>query len=133
MTRRQLRWARILFGLYLVAVAVLCFAHFPESEDVPNELWGIPMDKIVHFLMFFPFPVLAYLAFDRYPGKRGASVLRTAAALLCGCAFAAVTELVQSRLPYRSGDPADFRADAFALLLSSVLVLILILVQKNRK
>jgi VanZ family protein len=90
------------------------------------------MDKIVHFLMFFPFPVLAYLAFDRYPGKRGASVLRTAAALLCGCAFAAVTELVQSRLPYRSGDPADFRADAFALLLSSVLVLILILVQKRK-
>ena len=132
MTRRQLQWARILFGLYLVAVAVLCFARFPESEDVPKSLLGIPMDKIVHFLMFFPFPVLAYLAFDRYPGQRGASVLRTAAALLCGCAFAAVTELVQSRLPYRSGDPADFRADAFSLLLSSVLVLILILVQ-NRK
>ena len=132
MTRRQLLRARILFGLYLVAVAVLCFARFPESEDVPKSLLGIPMDKIVHFLMFFPFSVLAYLAFDRYPGKRGASVLRTAAALLCGCAFAAVTELVQSRLPYRSGDPADFRADAFALLLSSVLVLILILVQKRK-
>ena len=132
MTRRQLRWARILFGLYLVAVAVLCFARFPESEDVPKSLLGIPMDKIVHFLMFFPFPVLAYLAFDRYRGKRRASVLRAAAALLCGCAFAAVTELVQSRLPYRSGDPADFRADACALLLSSVLVLILILVQKRK-
>ena len=126
MTRRQLRWARILFGLYLVAVAVLCFARFPESEDVPKSLLGIPMDKIVHFLMFFPFPVLAYLAFDRYRGKRRASVLWTAAAL------PAVTELVQSRLPYRSGDPADFRADAFALLLSSVLVLILILVQKRK-
>ena len=117
MTRRQLQWARILFGLYLVAVAVLCFARFPESEEL---------------LMFFPFPVLAYLAFDRYRGKRGASVLWTAAALLCGCAFAAVTELVQSRLPYRSGDPADFRADACALLLSSVLVLILIFVQKRK-
>ena len=132
MTRRQLQWARILFGLYLVAVAVLCFARFPESEDVPKFLLGIPMDKIVHFLMFFPFPVLAYLAFDRYRGKRRASVLWTTAALLCGCAFAALTELVQSRLPYRSGDPADFRADAFALLLSSVLVLILILVQKRK-
>ena len=132
MTRRQLQWARILFGLYLVAVAVLCFARFPESEDVPKFLLGIPMDKIVHFLMFFPFPVLAYLAFDPYRGKRRASVLWTTAALLCGCAFAAVTELVQSRLPYRSGDPADFRADAFALLLSSVLVLILILVQKRK-
>ena len=132
MTRRQLQWARILFGLYLVAVAVLCFAHFPESEDAPKALWGIPMDKVVHFLMFFPLPVLAYLAFDRYRGKRSASVLWTAATLLCGCAYAAVTELVQSRLPYRSGDPADFRADAFSLLLSSALVLILILVQKRK-
>ena len=132
MTRRQLQWARILFGLYLVAVAVLCFAHFPESEDAPKALWGIPMDKVVHFLMFFPLPVLAYLAFDRYRGKRWASVLWTAATLLCGCAYAAFTELVQSRLPYRSGDPADFRADAFSLLLSSILVLILILVQKRK-
>ena len=132
MTRRQLQWARILFGLYLVAVAVLCFAHSPESEDAPKALWGIPMDKVVHFLMFFPLPVLAYLAFDRYRGKRWASVLWTTATLLCGCAFAAVTELVQSRLPYRSGDPADFRADALALLLSSVTVLILVLA-KHRK
>ena len=132
MTRRQRRWARILFGPSPVAGAVLCFAHFPESEDVPNELWGIPMDKIVHFLMFFPFPVLAYLAFDRYPGKRGASVLRTAAALLCGCAFAAVTELVQSRLPYRSGDPADFRADFVALAVCSVLILILIFTKHKK-
>ena len=132
MTRRQLQWARILFGLYLVAVAVLCFARFPESEDVPKALLGIPMDKVVHFLMFFPFPVLAYLAFDRFRGKRWASVLWTAATLLGGCAFAAVTELVQSRLPYRSGDPADFRADALSILLSSILVLILILVQKRK-
>ena len=132
MTRRQLQWARILFGLYLVAVAVLCFARFPESEDMPRVLLGIPMDKIVHFLMFFPFPVLAYLAFDCYRGKRRASVLRTAAGFLGSCTFAAVTELVQSRLPYRSGDPADFRADALALLLSSIIVLILVLA-KHRK
>ena len=31
MTRRQLVWARILFGLYLVAVAVLCFGKFDSS------------------------------------------------------------------------------------------------------
>ena len=132
MNRRQLLWARILFGLYLVAVAVLCFAHFPESEDVPAELWGIPMDKIVHFLMFFPFPLLAFLAFDRYPGKRGWSILWASVALLAGCAYAGFTELVQSRLPYRSGDPADFRADATALVLSSVLVVLILLVKKRK-
>ena len=69
MTPRQLKYARILFAVYLAAVLVLCFGKFPSSEDVPKYLWGIPTDKIVHFLMFLPFPVLAYLAFDRYPGK----------------------------------------------------------------
>ena len=132
MTRRQLTWARILFGLYLVAVAVLCFAKFPESEDVPRSLLGIPMDKLVHFLMFFPLPLLAYLAFDRYPGKRGTSALRASGAFLGGCAYAAFTELVQSRLPYRSGDPADFRADFVALAACSVLILVLIFTKHKK-
>ena len=132
MTRRQLTWARILFGLYLVAVAVLCFAKFPENDDVPRSLLGIPMDKLVHFLMFFPLPLLAYLAFDRDPGKRGTSALWASVAFLGGCAYAAFTELVQARLPYRSGDPADFRADIVALAACSVLILILIFAKPKK-
>ena len=63
MTRRQLIWSRILFAVYLAAVAFLCFGQFSSSQDVPMDLWGIPTDKVVHFLMFFPFPLLACLAF----------------------------------------------------------------------
>ena len=132
MTRQQLKYARIAFVVYLVAVAVLCFAKFPESEDAPMELWGIPFDKIVHFLMFFPFPLLAYLAFDRYAAKPGRSLLGTAVTFLAGAAFAAFTELVQSRLSYRSGDPADFKADLVAILASSVIVLLVILFKPKK-
>ena len=132
MTRRQLVRARILFGLYLVAVAVLCFGQFGGSQDLPKVLWGIPADKIAHFLMFFPFPLLACLASGGYRGKPGQAVLKTAAAFLAGCAFAALTEWVQTRLPYRSGDPADFRADALALLAGSALVLLLVLAKKRK-
>lgn len=132
MTRRQLIWARILFVVYLAAVAFLCFGHFSSSQDMPKDLWGIPTDKVVHFLMFFPFPLLACLAFGGYRGKPGSAVLKTAAAFLAGCAFAAGTEWVQTHLSYRSGDPVDFQADALALLISSVIVLILVFV-KNRK
>ena len=53
-------------------------------------------------------------------------------AFLGGCAYAAVTELVQSRLPYRSGDPADFRADFVALAACSVLILILIFTKHKK-
>ena len=132
MTRRQLIRARILFAVYLAAVAFLCFGQFSSSQDVPMALWGIPTDKVVHFLMFFPFPLLACLAFGGYRGKPGQAVLKTALAFLAGCAFAAGTEWVQTRLPYRSGDPVDFQADTLALLLSSVIVLLLVLV-KHRK
>ena len=132
MTRRQLLWARILFGLYLVAVAVLCFGKFDCAQDVPRDLWGIPTDKIVHFLMFFPFPILACLASGGYRGERWQATFRTVIAFLAGCAFAAATEWVQTWLSYRSGDPVDFGADALALLLSSAIVLIIVLA-KHRK
>ena len=131
MTRKQLIIARIVFAVYILAVLVLCFGKFEGTEDVPLDLWGIPTDKIVHFLMFFPFPILAYLAFDRYKGKRLPS-LPWAAAFVCGCAFAAGTELVQTRLSYRSGDPADFQADFLALLVSSLIVLFVILFKHKK-
>ena len=132
MTRKQLILARIVFAVYILAVLVLCFGKFESSQDMPKDLWGIPLDKIVHFLMFFPFPLLAYLAFDRYREKRWAAAPWTAVAFLGGGAFAAFTELVQSRLAYRSGDPADFKADAIALVASSVIVLIVILAKHQK-
>ena len=132
MTRKQLTYARVVFAVYIVAVLVLCFAKFPGSDDVPMELWGIPMDKLVHFLMFFPLPLLAYLAFDRYREKRRGAAFGAAVTFLGGCVFAAFTELVQSRLAYRSGDPADFKADAIALVASSVIVLIVILAKHQK-
>ena len=132
MTRRQRILARILFFLYIATVAFLCFGKFSSMPDVPKTFWGFPMDKVVHFLMFFPFPLLACLAFGGYRGKPGRAVWKTAAAFLAGCAFAAGTEWVQTRLPYRSGDPVDFQADALALLLSSIIVLLLVLVKKRK-
>ena len=132
MTRRQLVISRLLFAVYLVAVAVLCFGNFQSSEDVPKDLWGLPMDKVVHFLMFFPLPILAYLAFDRYQGKRRPAILWAAVTFLGGCAYAAFTEWVQSYLPYRSGDPADFKADFIALAACSVILLIIILAKHKK-
>ena len=51
--------------LYLAVVGYLLFANFEKLSSVPKIFLGIPTDKIVHFCMFFPFPILAYLAYDR--------------------------------------------------------------------
>ena len=75
MPRKRRIFARILFLLYLVAICILCFGKFSGSSDFPTSLLGIPSDKIVHFLMFLPFPILAFFAFDKYTESTGNSAI----------------------------------------------------------
>lgn len=57
-----------LLVVYLGMVGWCCFGHFSDLPDIGQDnLFGIPMDKMVHFLMFFPFPSLSS-ATSRSPG-----------------------------------------------------------------
>ena len=115
---------RIAMILYIAAVAYLCFANFHKLPEVPKTYLGIPMDKIVHFCMFFPFPILAFFAYD----KLTQTPLQALAALLCICAFggifAGLTEIVQGMLPYRSQDIKDYNADLLSIGISGLLVFV---------
>lgn len=113
---------RIAFYLYLVAVLVLCFGKFSDMPSVSETFLGIPTDKVVHFFMFFPFPILAFLAYDKYTGSVRKVLLFALVTFLAGCLVAAGTEIGQTLLTeYRSGDPTDFLADLIALLSGSVI------------
>lgn len=117
--------ARILFFLYIAAVLVLCFGQFKDAPSVPWTLLGIPSDKIVHFCMFFPFPILAFLAFDKYTQTPRSTFLFSGITFLVGVALAFGTEWGQAHLTtYRSGDPLDWVADVCALLISTLIVII---------
>lgn len=64
-----MKWIKVLFFVYLACVAYLCFGYSPEGVELPMFIFGIPFDKIVHFSMFLPFPILGPMAFakkDRY-------------------------------------------------------------------
>ena len=55
-----------IFCAYLAAVGLLCFlrpSSLPEMEV--KTFLGIPIDKILHFIMFLPYPILAGLVFIR--------------------------------------------------------------------
>lgn len=117
--------ARILFFLYLAAIAFLCFMRVDRIPDMQQSLLGIPTDKIAHFLMFLPFPILAYLAYDHLTNKVWSAILFAVATFVIGSLLAYGTEFVQGRLPYRSMDMNDFKADAIALAISSVFVFII--------
>ena len=118
--------ARIVFLLYLIVLMYLCFGKF---SGLPNEpkvfLFGLEPDKVVHFLMFLPFPVLAYFAFARPTWKPWHSLLLTACILAAGAVLASGTEFVQGFIPYREADSSDFLADFLALCLSAAAILII--------
>ena len=133
MTKGQKITFRILFILYIAGVLFMCFGKFDNAPSVKINLLGIPTDKLVHFAMFFPFPILAFFAFDQFTENVKATLLFIGITLLVGMLMAIATEWGQAHLTnYRSGDPLDFLADTIGLLLSSALVAF-VDIRKQRK
>ena len=110
----------ILLLVYLGLVAWLCFGHFEGLPKIQKDLFGIPFDKVVHFLMFLPFPFLSFKAFDYLTKKSWQAILALLVIFVIGCGIAAATEIGQSHTAYRSGDPNDFLADILALGIATV-------------
>lgn len=119
--------------LYLFAVMYLCFAHFNDLPDVPRHLFGIETDKLVHFFMFFPFPILCFFAYDHLTEKPIQALAAIIVILAFGGIFAGLTEIVQGMMPYRTEDIKDYGADMLALSISATLVFIIDVLQMKRK
>ena len=115
---------RILMVVYLICMAVLCFCNFSGLPKIEDKILGFDPDKVVHFLMFLPFPVLAYAATGRQPSAPGKALVWALLLFLVGCAVAAGTEIGQHFLPYRKSDPTDFSADALALAVGALITLV---------
>ena len=124
--------ARILFFIYLAAIAFLCFMHVDKMPEIQKTFLGIPADKAAHFLMFLPFPFLSYFAIGKNPSGPWKAIGAVLLIFLAGCLIAAGTELGQGFFPYRSTDAKDFLADACALALGSLAVFIIMLVKGVR-
>lgn len=123
--------SRILLVLYIIAVCLLCFASSSSLPTVQTRIFGIPSDKLIHFLMFAPYPILSYLSFDHPSHKPWKSVGFVVLCFITGSAIAIMTEVVQYYIPSRTMDMADFYADALALGIFSALVLAIDLTRKK--
>ena len=111
----------ILFVLYVATVAWLCFGNFTPDADMPRELWGLPIDKCVHFMMFLPFPILGTIAFHKTSWWRTLS-WTTLVALVIAFTF----ENLQSRINHlRCTDPADLNANILGIT-TGLLIMVLI-------
>lgn len=116
--------SRIFLFLYIVLVAFLVLFDFSNGPQVPTVLWGIPTDKIVHFLMFTPYPILLYGSFHDITCRPYGHLLLLLVILVTGCVLAFLTEYAQSFTEYRSAEPLDFLADVTGMFASSFLILL---------
>ena len=130
MAKRQIPYV-IIFCLYIAAVIYLCFA---KPDDVPSlEIFflGLPFDKVGHFIMFTPFPILAYKVFDSGNLTNSRRILLIFAITATGVGLAAMTEFIQSHLAYRSADVHDLFSDLIGIC-TGVVVAIYFLIRKHK-
>ena len=85
--RIRARIFQIIMIIYIAAVGFLCFSNFHQMPSVPKSVLGIEMDKIVHFFMFFPFPILAFFAYDRLTRTPWQALAALISICAIGCAF----------------------------------------------
>ncbi len=121
----------ILLCAYIVAVAYLCFMKPDDIPALDPYFLGIPVDKLAHFLMFFPFPIVSYGAFMPESGKKAAHLVILLVLTAAGLGLAIGTEHVQGQLGYRSEDIHDFYADLAGIICSAVLTMIYILAKRK--
>lgn len=122
--------SRILFCLYVTAVILLCIIKTESLPELPKTFLGIPLDKIVHFIMFLPFPILSYATFCHKDSSIWRDLALMAIICITGGVFAYSTEILQSMTDYRSSDIMDIAADGAGLLCGTLAIIIYIIFRK---
>lgn len=122
--------SRILFCLYLTAVILLCIIKTESLPELPKTFLGIPLDKIAHFIMFLPFPILSYATFCHKDSSIWRDLALMAIICITGGVFAYSTEILQSMTDYRSSDIMDIAADGAGLLCGTLAIIIYIIFRK---
>lgn len=116
--------------VYFAAVLLLCLIRPESLPEAGLDLWGIPLDKIAHFLMFFPYPVIAYIAFKPESKRKWIHLLILFAVFTAGLFLAIGTEKLQGLSEYRSYEITDFYADVFGMECSAFLTFLYIIFKK---
>lgn len=122
----------ILLCVYYAAVLMLCLMKPESIPDIDKDFFGIPADKIVHFLMFLPYPFIAYIAFRPESEARWTHFTVLAAVFATGTGLAMVTEHLQGLSGYRSFEMSDFWADVIGMVCSVLITASYIIFRKRK-
>lgn len=123
----------IILCCYFAAVLTLCLVRPEHMPTLERSILGIPADKIAHFLMFLPYPVIAYTAFKPSEGGKWRHLMILIAVFAVGIGLAMGTEQLQGLSEYRSYEIEDFYADVFGMECSALLTGLYIIFKKKTK
>ena len=100
------------FCVYLAAVGILCFIRPSDLPEVDTRtILGIPIDKVLHFIMFLPYPVLSGMVFIVRDGRTASGFIVMTILAITGIGIAYGTEVLQAHTGYRQYEIGDFYAD----------------------
>lgn len=125
-------WIGILCA-YFAAVMVLCLIRPEYIPDVEIRIWNIPADKILHFLMFLPYPAIAYIAFRPENRRKWLHLLVLLAVFAAGIGLAMTTEKLQGLSEYRAYEVTDFYADILGMECCTIATALYIIFRRDKK
>lgn len=113
----------IIFLAYITIVLFLCLYNFSDynTQDIPMFILGIPIDKIIHFTMFLPFPLIVYLRLLKKQLPLNINLF----IFILGVLFAFLSELLQAMTKYRTFDLLDIAADVSGVLFGLIIIKII--------
>lgn len=122
-----------LFCLYIAAVAALCFMKPDDMPQVEKDFFGIPLDKVAHFLMFTPFTILSGMTFIHKERSlwKGLTVIVILYVVGAGAAYG--TEVLQAQTGYRAYEMGDFFADLSGLSFGTVVSAVYLAATKRKE
>ena len=120
-----------LFGLYIAAILYLCLMKPDDMPQIEITFLGIPMDKLGHFIMFTPFPVLSYLMFTHRDRSITRDFLILTGIIAVGVGLAFVTEQLQAMTQYRTSDINDAYSDMTGLAFGCIIKILLIIIKRH--
>ncbi|HCO68115.1 MAG TPA: hypothetical protein DIT04_10235 [Dysgonomonas sp.] len=122
-----LKYAWVPLLISLIIFYLCCLISFDNIPEVEIE-WIIPLDKVVHFLMFFGLSGATAINYIHLKRGRVEMWKLLLGAFLLPILYGGFIEIIQHYFfPLRSGDWADFLAD----LLGSLTALPVAIVFKN--
>lgn len=122
--------------IYITAIFFCCLYNFSGSTgmDLGQYFWGIRLDRVFHFLMFFPYSFICWTLIKSSLNRTFFVRHITVTVVASGIVVATFAELSQELLTtYRDSDPWDLVANVSAIVTGIIIIMIMNIFRKNKK